>query len=291
MAQYIFPNIPNNLSQGDILIFDKLDSDLTYTIPGSMNVEIEISGGAGGGNSYYGKGAVIKGGCVLEAGSSLTIRVGSKGTKHSKYPFGSGGNGSYVEVNKKLLLCAGAGGGVGAGNNTPTECAGGDASLTTKGTKGKYTDSDYPPKEPGNNGNDGSKGNGAWGTAGGKGYNNGGKCVGSKFVDTEFSGGGAGGGYSGGAGASMDSGKGVAGGGGGGSYKSSLVDIISQSISNNSNGIVKIKVIDLQSSTNAYCKIDGTIRKVDKISVKVNESWKDVDSIYVKIDGNWKKTE
>ena len=57
------------------------------------------------------------------------------------------------------------------------------------------------------------------------------------------------------------------------------------------NSILEIPYNDVFSNINASCKIDGTWKDIDKISVKIDGSWKSVDSVYIKVDGNWKKSE
>jgi hypothetical protein len=44
----------------------------------------------------------------------------------------------------------------------------------------------------------------------------------------------------------------------------------------------------LDTSTNARCKIDGQIKQVNYMKVKVNETWKDVTKTLTKINGIWK---
>lgn len=126
----------------------------------------------------------------------------------------------------------------------------------------------------------------------------------------DYGGGGGGGGYTGGSGG-YKSGSNYYGGFGGSSYinesivteivatsdgkykKNSLyngIQILTSSF-NDGNGYCRITLLKDINNLKAHCKIDGTIREVDKMSVKVDGAWKEVDSVYIKVDGNWKKSE
>lgn len=282
MAEYIYPNIPSSLSINDVITFITLDTDINYILDNEYEVEVLVKGAAGSSSSLSGKGAYIKGKTIIPKNSNIFIRVGSIGGSYR------GGNASYIEVDNNLCIMSGAGG---HQSHPDKQLKGGNASLTTKGTTGEYSNSSYPPGLAGDNGSDGNSGTGSWASPGGKGYNNNGKGLGSKPPNTSYPPGGAGGGYSGGGGASMADGWGYAAGGGGGSFKSSSVTVVEESVSNTGNGIVQIKLLKIFSSIKASCKIDGAINEVDKMSVKVDGAWKEVDSVYVKVDGNWKKSE
>ncbi len=183
-----------------------------WTVPAGVSVMIaEVWGSQGAGGSG-GKGARMKGTCVITPGDTLEICAGGMGSS------ASGGEASYVASGATLYIMAGAGGGGSYQNGL-------DAVITENGTKSYQSNSMYVGGDAGTGGNGGQGGPGGWGTGGGGGWLSaggnasgtvGGAIKGKGSGSTTYAGG-AGGGYSGGGGCAMDSGWSTAGGGSGGS--------------------------------------------------------------------------
>lgn len=187
----------------------------SFTLPVGGNWRITVAGAGGGGsNAFGGRGRIIRGERIFNAGDVLQILVGQKGTLVTS---SGGGGGSYVILNPATPILIG-GGGAGFLNNIGVALPNTDGNINQNGFNSNC-----------NTGTGGVGGNGGTGTTngwggGGGGYTGNGTNA-SACANTfgrSFTNGGQGGGscwtalggFGGGAGTHGNTG----GGGGGGGY-------------------------------------------------------------------------
>ncbi len=207
-----------------------------WVVPVTGTYRIEAYGAEGGtstgenGSGPYvgGKGAVVKGDFSLNAGDTLHILVGQRGSDSN---CGSGGGGgTFIVKDGEPLIVAGGGGG-GFHCIYYGSALGGGGQTGTSGQDGICAPGTNPPRTGGTGGNGGTSyfgaGGGGWLTAGTSDYDSGSNAGaypgdggvpggayggGGGYYGSCCGGSGGGGGYSGGSGGTLD---GCAGGGGG----------------------------------------------------------------------------
>jgi hypothetical protein len=183
----------------DTEFFTSSDGYQLWTVPSSGSYRIQVAGARGGntiGSSGHlgGLGATIEGDFSLESGQKLLILVGQTGVDRSTTCGGGyGGGGSFVTLGtsfstSEIMIAAGGGGGAGygtGGNGNPglNSETGGVSSQSPSGAAGTNGNGGGIPtagcaSSEGSGGGgfigNGSNGNGADSTSGGRSFRNGG---------------------------------------------------------------------------------------------------------------------
>lgn len=323
MANYIYNKVgsatgtlPTRIKNGDTLRFNVTNTTqstkysgtmLTYTFPFDCTVQLDVAGARGGkGNgvgssaSHHGKGALIQGERSFKQGDILLMCVGQagtdSGTSTSDGTTGAGGGGTFL-VQKTtsgdtysgagvgngwkvtpLIISAGGNGSRDVGYSGSGAIYHGLASTGSKPSYGTYSGGGYNTQYSTTNTNSG-KGFLIGASGGTEVYERNGKCY------AGFGGGGS----------NRDDGEGGAGGGYyGGTLTSSATSFVASTVkaltrkngANDGEGYIIITFKEVK-ALNARCKINGQIKNVDTMYVKVKGTWREVSDMRFKKGGAW----